>query len=169
MSRKCRAFSKSKLGIEPADNRKAFYAGWEAALAEPVQEPVEPVPPKTAWAHLPNAVHIDHILAHVKEHPEKWAAGYDKKSWKAAWVAVYDTAWTAAWVAVYDTARDEALDAAREAVWAAARGATVALIAWDYAGELLSLPPEQVKARADEGDRAAVLIYPAMLAMEEDK
>jgi hypothetical protein len=34
MSRKCRAFSKSKLGIEPADNRKAFYAGWEAALAE---------------------------------------------------------------------------------------------------------------------------------------
>jgi hypothetical protein len=37
MSRKCRAFSTSKLGLEPADNRKAFYAGWEAALAEPVK------------------------------------------------------------------------------------------------------------------------------------
>lgn len=40
MSKKCRAFSKSKLGVEPVDNRKAFYAGWEAALAEPVQEPL---------------------------------------------------------------------------------------------------------------------------------
>ena len=130
---------------------------FRAALAEPVQEPVEPEPPKTAWAHLPNAVHIDRIVAHVKEHPEKWAAGYDKKSWKAAWVAVYDTA------------RDEALDAAREAVWAAARGATVALIAWDDAGELFSQPIEAVKARADEGECAAVLLYPAMVAMREDK
>lgn len=44
MSKKCRAYSKSKLGLEPTDNRKAFYAGWDAALAqqaEPVQEPVD--------------------------------------------------------------------------------------------------------------------------------
>ena len=32
MSKKCRAYSKSKLGIEPPDNRRAFYAGWDAAL-----------------------------------------------------------------------------------------------------------------------------------------
>ena len=31
MSNKCRAFSKSKLGLEPPDNRQAFYAGWDAA------------------------------------------------------------------------------------------------------------------------------------------
>jgi hypothetical protein len=45
MSRKCRAFSASKLGLEPADNRKAFYAGWDAALAQPQpeQEQAEPV------------------------------------------------------------------------------------------------------------------------------
>ena len=44
MSKKCRAYSESKLGLEPTDNRKAFYAGWDAALAqqaEPVQEPVD--------------------------------------------------------------------------------------------------------------------------------
>lgn len=34
MSKKCRAFSESKLGLEASDNRKAFYAGWEAALAQ---------------------------------------------------------------------------------------------------------------------------------------
>ena len=34
MSKKCVAFSKSKLGLEKPDNRKAFYAGWEAAMRE---------------------------------------------------------------------------------------------------------------------------------------
>ena len=33
MSKKCIAFSVSKLGLESADNRKAFYAGWDAAIA----------------------------------------------------------------------------------------------------------------------------------------
>jgi hypothetical protein len=40
MSKKCLAFSKSKLGLEASDNRKAFYAGWDAALAQEEQEPV---------------------------------------------------------------------------------------------------------------------------------
>jgi len=34
MSRKCKAFSQSKLGLEAPDNRKAFYAGWDAAKSE---------------------------------------------------------------------------------------------------------------------------------------
>jgi hypothetical protein len=34
MSKKCKAFSASKLGLEPADNRKAFYAGWDAAIKQ---------------------------------------------------------------------------------------------------------------------------------------
>lgn len=40
MSKKCKAYSESKLGLEPPDNRKAFYAGWDAALAaEPQKHP----------------------------------------------------------------------------------------------------------------------------------
>lgn len=38
MSAKCKAYSKSKLGLEPPDSRKAFYAGWDAAIAEAEQE-----------------------------------------------------------------------------------------------------------------------------------
>lgn len=34
MSKKCRAYSASKLGLEPADNSKAFYAGWDAAIEQ---------------------------------------------------------------------------------------------------------------------------------------
>jgi len=32
MSNKCRAYSTSKLGLEPPDNKRAFYAGWDAAM-----------------------------------------------------------------------------------------------------------------------------------------
>jgi hypothetical protein len=39
MSKKCRAYSESKLGLEPPNNRKAFYAGWDAALQAALAEP----------------------------------------------------------------------------------------------------------------------------------
>ena len=29
------------------------------------------------WSHLPNAGHIDRILAHLKANPEKWSAAGD--------------------------------------------------------------------------------------------
>jgi uncharacterized protein YcaQ len=32
MSKKCRAFSISRVGLEVPNNRKAFYSGWEAAM-----------------------------------------------------------------------------------------------------------------------------------------
>ena len=34
MSKKCKAYSESELGLIPHDNRKAFYAGWDAAMAQ---------------------------------------------------------------------------------------------------------------------------------------
>jgi hypothetical protein len=34
MSKKCRAFSRSGLGLEPPDNKRAFSAGWDAAVQE---------------------------------------------------------------------------------------------------------------------------------------
>ena len=41
MSNKCRAYSASKIGLEKPDNRKAFYAGWDAAIKQAEkQEPV---------------------------------------------------------------------------------------------------------------------------------
>ena len=47
MSKKCRAFSESKLGLEQPNNRKAFYAGWDAALRQALETEQEPV----AWAN----------------------------------------------------------------------------------------------------------------------
>jgi len=40
----------------------------------------------TAWAHLPNAQHIDWVLRSLRAHPEQWDAARDA-AWDAAWDA----------------------------------------------------------------------------------
>ena len=54
----------------------------------------------TAWAHLPNAAHIDRVLASLAATP---------KAWTAAWDAARDAAWDAAWGAAGNAAWDAAL------------------------------------------------------------
>ena len=107
----------------------------------------------TAWAHLPNAAHIDRVLAHVRANPDKWSA-----------------AWDAAWDAARGAARGAARDAARGAAWGAARGAAggscAALVAWDEAGELMDKPVSLLRFLAQEEVPAAVLLLPAAIAME---
>jgi hypothetical protein len=130
-----------------------------------------------AWEHLPNAAHIDRVLAHLREHPDKWDA-----AWSAVRNPARFRAWDEAWKATWDEARDVALDVACEAcsaliawdaarnparnrAWNAARDACCALIAWDEAGELLNQPPAMLKFLANQGAHPAILLYPAVLVM----
>jgi len=115
---------------------------------------------KHKWSHLPNAKYIDSILSHIKNDPESWDAARDAArdaAWEAAWDAASNAA-LEAWEAARDAARDAASNAALEAI--------LALIAWDHAGALLALPAEQVRVLALLGQPAAILMYPAVLAME---
>ena len=63
---------------------------------------------KPAWSHLPNAKHIDAVLADARKRPEAWGA-----------------------------ARGAARDAARDAAWDAAWDAIAALVTWDSSADLL--------------------------------
>ena len=125
-----------------------------------------------AWDDLPNGKWIDAVLAHFKTHYKEW-----KVAWRAARDAARDAAWRAAWRAARGAARDAAWDAAlgvaRDAAWGAAwgaaRGAMQALIAWDEAGELLDMSVEEVQALSIVGIHAAVLLLPAVIAMNERK
>ena len=114
----------------------------------------------TAWADLPNAKYIDMIM-------------YSLKKENTAWVAVRDTAWDAAkdaaYNAAYNAAWDAAWGAARDAAWVAAWDAVRALIAWDDCGYLLDEKPEDVKMLALLGNQAAVLLYPACIALNKSK
>jgi len=122
----------------------------------------------STWSHLANAKHIDRIIAYVKANPTAWEAAWYQG---AALHAVYDAARDAARDAAYDAAYDAAWDAAWDAAigssaWEATRSAILALVAWDRTGGLMDLPAEQVKVLAILGDQAAILMYPAIVAME---
>jgi hypothetical protein len=104
-----------------------------------------------AWSHLPNAHHIDWVLASLKENPELWDAARD-----AAW----DEAW--------DTARAEAMSAARDAVWDAARDVISALIAYDDCDQFLSMSYEKLRVwDILSEDPRAVLLLPMVYVKEK--
>ena len=122
-----------------------------------------------AWDNLPNAKHIDRVLAFIKKNPYMWDATKNA-AWLAAkdeaWYAAKDAVWNAAKDAVWNAARDAAWDAAKDEAWYAARDAVLALIAYDDCVYLLDMKADQVKILALLGQPAAVLLYPACLAFE---
>ena len=108
-----------------------------------------------AWSHLPNATHIDAVVAAVgyAVRGAAWGAAQDAvrgDALDAAWVAAWDAARGAAWDAARGAALDAALDAARgaaydaawgaayDAAWEAAWDAVSALVAWDECGVYIS-------------------------------
>ena len=112
------------------------------------------------WAHLPNAVHIDRILASVKENPEKWSAAHT-----AARSAAHTAAYTAARSAAGSAVRSAAYTAARDAAWNGARGAVVAwddavacCVAWDDCAYMLDMPEDALKVLRAVGNQPAVLL-----------
>jgi hypothetical protein len=133
-----------------------------------------------AWSELPNAAHIDAVLAHLRLHPDCWSAARG-----VAWDTAIDAAWNAAGDAVgdaargivWDTAGDAAEDAVRSAtegaVWSAAknaargaaRGAVLALIAYDDCAHFLAQPVESVRVSSRLGVPSAFLLLPACIAM----
>ena len=106
----------------------------------------------TAWAHLPNAKHIDAVLADARKRPGAWDAAR-RAAWDAAWCAARDAAWDAARRAARDAARGAAWGAAWRAAWDAARGAArdaiAALVTWDSSADLLDCTPDVLRAMID--------------------
>lgn len=118
---------------------------------------------KNAWADLPNATHIDAVLAHMKAHPEKW-----NFTWDAAWNFTWNAAWNAARSAAWSAARDAARGAARGAARSAAWSAVLALIAWDDCAPYLYMDPIALETiiKLNPENHAAVLLLPACRAMK---
>ena len=138
-----------------------------------------------AWSHLPNAKHIDRVLASLKANPKAWDTTVRSAAWHAAWHAARNTAlnaasdaasdaarnaaWDAASDAAWDAASDAAWDAARSATWDAAWDAVAALIAWDDCAHLLDSEPEEVRLLAALGVNAAILLYSVCLVFSKEK
>jgi hypothetical protein len=128
-----------------------------------------------AWDHLPNAKHIDAILASVKAHPKEWGAAraaariaVSDAAWGAAWGAARGAAWGAARGASWDAARGAEWDAASSAAYYTAKGAAgdaiVALIAYDDCAYMLNSNPCELEIIAKFGDERAILLLSACKA-----
>jgi hypothetical protein len=128
------------------------------------------------WSDLPNATHIDWVLASMKENPKLWEAAAHAVEWSAAWAAV-----DAAWNAAEGAARSEARDAARNAVWAAyvadaawneapvpVRDSLLALVAYDDCDQYLALGYEKLRVYAIlSGKSQALLLLPIAYVREK--
>jgi hypothetical protein len=120
-----------------------------------------------AWDHLPNAVHIDRVLASAKANPLEWALADDGSD--DGWV------WNQAWIQTqYDSARDQAWNQARDQAWNQVmykvRGAILALIAYDDCAKYLNLPIDQLKMLYLLNEHpACLLLQPAVLVFAKEK
>ena len=127
---------------------------------------------KTAWAHLPNAQHIDAVLADARKRPGAWDAARTAArtaAQRAAWDAARRAAWDAAWGAARTAARTAAQRAARTAAWDAIR----AIIAWDSAADLLDCTPDVLRTMIDLAEppvcHQAALLLPYAIARSNAK
>jgi len=119
-----------------------------------------------AWDHLPNAVHIDRVIASANSYP---------KLWEQAWDQVGNQAWNQARVQVWKQGRDQAWNQAgnRESDQARneSRSAILALVAYDDCATYLQLPIDQLEMLYHLNEHpACILLQPAVLvfAMERE-
>ena len=123
------------------------------------------------WSHLPNAPLIDWVIESSKTDPEKW-----DEAWHSARIAAQDEALNAAWEVTWDVARNEldaawavALNAALSAAYNAARGAIIALIAYDDCDQYLNMTYDQLLAWALLSETPqAILLLPLKWIQEHE-
>jgi hypothetical protein len=136
----------------------------------------------TAWSDLPNASHIDWVIASVNQHSEIW-----EKAWRAAWSITESSTRLTALIAGRVAIQDSIRDSYRIAAWSAAYGlgmrpagrqlpeayysardAILALIAYNDCANLLDMSSEQLLAWALLTEQPeAVLLLPAVIAREQ--
>ena len=113
----------------------------------------------TRWANLPNAAHIDRVIALAKATPDHWRGSWSAQdeTWEAVRGMVAVRVRDAAWMAAWHTSRYFAQDA------------ILALIAYDECAYMLDAEPSELAILAALGDRRAIMLLPACKAFHSSK
>jgi hypothetical protein len=118
-----------------------------------------------AWSHLPNAIHIDRVLASAKANPKEWdqaSAKANPKEWEQAMGQAHDQARDQVWYQV------SVRLPWRPAEWA--RGALMALATYDDCAKYLKLPIDQLNMLYQLTEHpACILLQPAVLVFAKEK
>jgi len=114
----------------------------------------------SAWDHLPNAAHIDRVLASFKADPIIW-----DQAWDQIWSQSLHKAWVRASNQTREQARDQLWYQAFDQSFDRARSALLALIAYDDCAKYLNLPIDQLQMLYHLTDHpACLLLQPAVVA-----
>ncbi len=141
----------------------------------------------TAWSHLPNAVHIDRVIASIPTELSKWSVTNEliermvetsnrKDLWKNTSITNTltnnDAAWNAIWAEIKDLVNKQnniihgiGLAKARGALW----DALAALMAWDDCAYMLDSEPGELAIIAALGDERAIMLLPACLVFSKER
>ena len=124
-----------------------------------------------AWSKLPNAKHIDWVLASLKSNID---------TWKQAWEQAYSQAYKQALDQAYDQARKQAWDQTRYEIWDQAydqaydqtfrqtRDVLLALIAYDDCDQYLCMTYNELKTWALVSEKPqAILLLPMVYVKEQ--
>ncbi len=123
----------------------------------------------TPWAHLPNAAHIDRVIASVKADPRNWGAFF-REPWSENMKAVWLDTWRAA-----QRERNDVLTDAIMEVWTnkgpnqKGRGTIAVLVAYDDCAYMLDSDPGELAILAAFGDPRAIMLLPACRVFAKEK
>jgi hypothetical protein len=125
----------------------------------------------TAWSHLPNAVHINQVLATLLAYPDRIGVLPEKvnPAIDAVWDNIYERSRDDIWNAVKKEAlRNSAGDVVWGSQWNAARQAILTLVAYDQCARYLTMTADQLRVWGTlSDDPAAILLVPYVTFLEE--
>ena len=132
---------------------------------------------QTEWDCLPNAKHIDQVLASLKSHPKKWRTSSEAAKRDITWLEAWNAAWCSEdavgryniWYTAWNAANAITYKATYDAAWYAAKGAILALIVYDDCGYMIESEVGELKIIAKLGDPRAILLLPACIIYNETK
>ena len=126
----------------------------------------------TLWSDLPNAVHIDQVIASFKSNPDQWKELHSTSRSRAC-----ATAWEVLHYVGQYTIRRSAVDSLanimykvkQEEVAMAVSSALICLLSYDDCSYMLDSDVEELKILAAFGDERAILLLPACIAFHSIK
>lgn len=128
------------------------------------------IPTFFSWQKLPNAEHINAVLAHARTYPHKWTTGYYSEARAAALLATVPYVPGHIRVSAKTEAGRLGTNSSFESVALihAVEDAFLALASWPDCAYILDLHPDVVRTLAGSGNHAAALLLPGIIAMNGD-
>ena len=123
-----------------------------------------------AWSNLPNAKHIDWVLASLKSNIDIWNQANDQawsQSFEQAWSQARVQVWNQARVKAYNQAWSQSFEQANDQARYQVNGVLLALAAYDECDQYLRMSYNELKTWALVSENSQVILLLPMVYVKE--